>query len=97
VNGLLFDLGWRVPVVVSSGWRPRGLNAKIKGAAKNSYHIYGKAVDIADNGELDRAIQANPALLEKWGLWLEHPDNTPGWTHLDVGTRTDRDIRIFKP
>lgn len=58
----------------------------------------GLAVDIADpDGHLDEAIKAKPELLDKYGLWLEDPGHTPGWTHLDLGVRSSRPIRIFLP
>lgn len=46
----------------------------------------GLALDIEDpDNELDKLIASKPELLDKYGLWLEHPDSTPKWTHLDKG------------
>lgn len=98
VNDFLAELGWEGPVYVSSGFRPAAVNASIKNAAKRSLHMSGLAIDISDpSGELDEKITKNPELLDKYGLWLEHPDATPGWSHLDLGTRSARAIRIFLP
>lgn len=50
-----------------------------------SRHLYGQAIDISDpKGELDTWCQNNVKILEDIGLWLEHPDYTMGWTHLQI-------------
>lgn len=97
VNSLLEALSWG-PISVSSGWRPLAINTQASGA-KRSLHLIGKAVDIVDKeAALKRAILERTELLKDFALWLEHPDSTPGWAHLDTcTTRTDRPIRIFKP
>ncbi len=97
VNGLLSELGVE-NVRVSSGWRPKQVNAATQGASKTSYHIVGKAVDIEDLGHrlYDKLMQ-NPALLDKYGLWAEDKSATETWLHLDVGTRSARHPRVFKP
>jgi hypothetical protein len=97
VNALLTELNI-TNVKVSSGFRPSDVNGAIPNAAKKSLHMTGKAIDLDDkDGAIDKAISEKPELLKKHGLWLESPDNTPNWCHLDNGTRTDRPIRIFKP
>lgn len=84
------------PVIVNSGWRPSAKNIAV-GGAPHSYHLTGQAIDINDKtGILDRDIMTNSSLLEKHGLWLEHPMSTPGWVHLDTGDRPARKVRIFK-
>ncbi len=96
VNQLLEELGVK-KAVVTSGFRPAAVNANIKGAAKKSLHMLGKAVDIADVGnKLAHQILARPDLLEKYELWMEDPSCTPTWCHLDCGTRKDRPLRVFK-
>lgn len=68
---------------VNSGWRPRDLNANTPGAAHNSPHIMCNAVDLEDrDGELDKFCMANPDLLTLIGLWMEHPEATPHWCHV---------------
>jgi hypothetical protein len=94
VNNLLADLGVK-NVSISSGFRPAQANAAI-GGAKKSHHMTGKAIDIAGD-ELDKVIMAKPEMLKKYNLWLEHPDATKGWTHLDMGERSSRPVNIFKP
>jgi len=82
---------------VTSGWRPPAVNAGVKGAAKRSNHMTGNAVDFADpDGKLDAWCLANLPTLERIGLWLEHPDATPNWCHLQrVSPRSGR--RVFRP
>lgn len=97
VNALLLDLGV-TQAKVSSGFRPAAVNAKIPGAAKKSLHMRGLAVDLTDpEGTLAKLLLAKPNLLDKYGLWLENPTHTPGWMHLDLGTRAARPLRIFNP
>lgn len=96
VNQLLKDLGIE-SVIVSSGFRPSKVNANIKGAAKKSLHMTGKAVDIADaKHEIAHKILARPDLLKKYDLWMEDIVHTPTWVHLDIGVRKERELRVFK-
>ncbi len=98
LNAFLQELTPDVAYKVSSGFRPSSVNSKIPNAAKRSLHMTGLAIDLEDpENELDQLITSKPELLDKYGLWLEHPDSTPKWTHLDKGTRSQRKIRIFHP
>lgn len=93
VNPLLRELGV-LPVTVSSGFRTQAAN-QAAGGSLQSGHLSGKAVDIADpTGDLDKLVVTKQDLLHKYDLYLEHPDRTAGWTHLDIKPRT---VRIFKP
>jgi phosphate uptake regulator len=94
----LIDIGSR-SISVSSGWRPQAINKIITGAAKNSHHMTGKAIDLVDSREqeLARKIESRPDLLDKHQLWMEDRYATPGWVHLDIGSRSPRKVRIFKP
>lgn len=94
VNGLLSELG--LTYDVSSGFRPSAVNSQIKGSAKKSAHMRGLAIDLVGN-ELAKLLLTKPELLKKYGLWLEHPDHTPTWTHLDLITRSARKIQVFIP
>lgn len=102
VNAFLIELGIE-KVSVSSGFRPAAINNKVTNAAKKSYHMLGMAVDILDNKNQDLAklVANNPILLKKYELWMEDLNSTKGkntnWVHLDIGSRTDRPSRIFKP
>lgn len=75
----------------NGGFRP--LDCKV--GAPNSSHKLGRGVDIADVGNhLDAWI--NDEILEKFGLYREHPDDTENWLHLsDKPPKSGR--RTFKP
>lgn len=102
VNGLLDDLGWKDSIVVSSGWRPESINRAI-GGAKNSYHTKGMAVDISDPYKrLAKAILERVDLLDKYELWMENPEKTSNWVHMDIGARGlvvngVKRTRVFNP
>lgn len=84
---------------VSSGWRPPVLNAATAGAAVNSKHMTGQAVDLYDpDGDIDEWLSTSEGLaaLAEVGLWIEHPSATKGWAHLQtVPPRSGR--RVFYP
>lgn len=84
---------------LSSGWRPPSVNAATQGASKTSLHMTGKAGDVYDPGNKLDAWLLQPegqAALERLGLWLEHPDFTPEWCHLQpVPPGSGR--RVFRP
>lgn len=76
---------WGQPMSVSSGYRPPAINAKTPGAAKNSAHMTCQAVDFWDpEHKLARFLQANQDLLVRAGLWMEAPNRTPTWVHLQI-------------
>ncbi|TXH47614.1 MAG: hypothetical protein E6Q97_26810 [Desulfurellales bacterium] len=96
VNGLLKSLNID-NVEVRSGWRPRVINEKVGGSSR-SYHLVGRAIDIADPlGGLGIILSQNPEKLRAHQLWLEDPQKTKTWIHLDNGIRKDRESRIFLP
>lgn len=80
------------PMYVSSGYRPGPYNEAARGS-KNSAHITCEAVDFVDvDGELKKFCTIER--LEQFGLWMEHPDSTPTWCHVDIRVRANR---IFRP
>lgn len=83
--------------LVNSGWRPPAVNAATPNAAAKSHHMSGKACDVSDpTGSLDKWCMANLEELEHIGLWMEHPNATPGWCHLQtVPPRSGN--RVFQP
>ena len=84
--------------VVSSGFRPTKVNAGIPNAAKSSGHTRGLAVDFADkDGILKAKVAKYPEILRELGLFMEHPDATLTWMHLDYIKRSDRPDRLFRP
>lgn len=82
---------------VRSGYRPSAINSRVAGAAPRSKHIDCLAVDIADpRGVIAQYLMANLHLLEKFELWMEHPDFTDSWVHLqDQPPASGR--RVFRP
>lgn len=94
VNKVLGAFGRTPPV--NSGWRPRAVNDATPGAARNSRHLTGQAVDLQDrDGALNAWCVANIGQLAAAGLWLEDRRDTPSWCHLQSvspasGTRVFR-------
>jgi hypothetical protein len=84
---------------VASGWRPPEVNAATPGASRTSLHMTGQAIDIFDpDGALDAWLMSAPgqAALVRIGLWLEHPDKTPRWAHLQTVPPASK-RRVFWP
>lgn len=88
---ILFGIrGWldyfqvRTDIVATSGHRNRSRNARIEGAALDSRHITGEAVDLYIPG-------VDPLLVARFARWLGaggvgwYPQR--GFVHLDTGTR----------
>ncbi len=94
-NALLERAG--LACTVNSGWRPRTINASVPGASARSKHLTCQAIDLRDSNEaLDAWCIRHLSVLEQLGLWLEHPDATPGWCHVQiVPPRSGR--RVFMP
>ena len=84
---------------VNSGWRPQSVNDVTPNAARTSLHITGEAVDLSDgDGELGRWCRspAGLTILQQIGLWLESPDYTRRYVH--VQTKSPRSgNRVFIP
>lgn len=70
---------------VRSGYRPTEVNLNVPNASHNSKHITCEAVDIADNdGKLKSWCLQNLEVLEDLGLWMESPEFTPTWVHIQI-------------
>ena len=84
------------PLIVTSGYRPGHYN-KQAGGAKASAHLDCEAVDLYDpDREFTIWCWQNEDELEKAGLYMEDPEYTDGWVHLQ--TRAPRSgKRIFIP
>jgi len=77
------------PMIVTSGLRSEGQQKELikagKSTATKSKHLIGGAVDILDkDGEFAKWILENVKLLEKACLWVENPEKTIGWVHLQI-------------
>jgi uncharacterized protein YcbK (DUF882 family) len=82
VQQALLSQGVREPIVVHSGYRTPETNARTEGAASNSLHMYGRAVDfhvpgvdISDLSELCWSCPGSGGVGSYSG----------GWVHLDTG------------
>lgn len=83
---------------VASGWRPPEINDATANAAKQSRHLTGEAIDLRDNGtrDLARWCLRNLDALEEIGLWMEDPQWTPTWLHLQIVPPSSR-RRVYCP
>ena len=82
------------PMTVSSGYRPGHYNSDA-GGAKTSTHITCQACDFHDtDGTLDQWCLDHLEVLEQCGLYLESPDHTKGWCHLQIRPTKNR---VFIP
>ena len=82
---------------LSSGWRPPLVNAATPNASKSSRHMSGEAGDLYDPaGQIGDFLLAHQELLAEFGVWIEHPDSTPTWSHWQtVPPRSGN--RVFRP
>ena len=78
-------LGYKPPMIASSCLRSIADQKRINPKAMGSSHLYGCAVDISDpKGELKKWIIQHPTLLKEYGLWMEAPEYTKTWCHLQT-------------
>ena len=72
------------PLTVSSGYRPESINNSV-GGAKKSNHMILKAVDFKDpDGQFAQWCLVNLDKLKSAGLYMEDPNTTQGWVHLQT-------------
>jgi len=91
------DTGHPCPAV-TSGWRTVEINRRV-GGASNSKHLSGEAIDLRDtDNALDEWLLSPPGrmALVECNLYLEHPDNTFGWCHLQCCPPRSGN-RVFRP
>jgi hypothetical protein len=82
---------------VASGWRPVEINARVPAAVPDSPHISGAACDLYDPRDaLDDWCAAHAGVLRELELWLEHPDYTKGWCHVQI-VPPRCGSRVFRP
>lgn len=92
VNALFSEL--KITPHLTSGYRPGHWNKNAGGSLKSA-HLTCEAIDLADEfGKIKKLITKE--LLEKHDLYMEHPENTKNWLHLQT-RRTGSGNRIFKP
>jgi hypothetical protein len=85
--GVRFPVNPKTGSPFSSGWRPPAVNAATPGASKTSLHMIGKAGDIYDpDGKIGAWLMTDSGqqALKDVGIWIEHPDATPTWSHWQI-------------
>lgn len=96
-DGVMFPVNPMTGSIVGGetlgGFRPQ--NCPI--GAPNSAHKMGMAVDLYDpNNAIDKWLWNHRSTLNTSGLWFEHPDATPRWSHWSI--RPPRSgARFFRP
>lgn len=94
INEIRHD--WGKPITIVSGRRcmkhTEALRKKGIPAALKSAHLEGLAVDVLRTDELLEFITAN---LEKYNIWMENPEFTPSWIHIQI--RPVKGKRVFNP
>lgn len=90
----LFREAYGIPMIVTSGLRSPAHNQSV-GGKPGSAHVSAQAADFSDpDGSLKQFCLANLPLLESCGLWMESPDATPTWCHLQIRPAHNR---VFIP
>lgn len=85
------------PIIVNSGWRPPSINSQTPGAATNSAHCLGLAVDFKDDdGSIMKWVLNNLQLMKDLGIYLEDFRWTNTWTHMGLVVPKSKN-RIFVP
>jgi hypothetical protein len=92
-------LNFRCPILISSGYRSRELNAKI-GGANTSQHSFGQAIDIdmdgtnygVDNQEIFYYIKDKLPFDQL--IWEFGNDKNPDWIHCSYSDRHRREVLI---
>lgn len=88
-------------LTITSGLRSDEFQMKLieegKSKAFGSKHLAGAAADLADpEGILSDWALSNLKVLENIGLWMEDPNYTPGWVHVQMmAPRSGK--RVFIP
>jgi hypothetical protein len=82
---------------IASGWRPAAINARVPAAVPDSPHVMGAACDLYDpRSTLDDWCMDHTPVLARLGLWLEHPEYTEGWCHVQI-VPPRCGSRVFRP
>jgi hypothetical protein len=83
-----------IPFILNSGYRPGHYNTDA-GGAKNSAHLTCEAIDVRDySRKLTYWCLGHQDVLEELGLWMEAPEHTPNWVHLQIRAAKHR---VFQP
>ena len=97
-DGVAFGRDATTGTQVASGWRPADINAGTANAAKGSKHLTGQACDLRDTEDRQLAQWCLNHLdeLRAFGLWMERPQWTPTWVHLQIVPPASG-LRVYVP
>jgi len=90
---------FRCPILISSGYRSKELNAKI-GGATTSQHSFGQAIDIDMDGTNYGVSNSNIFTFIKDKLqfdqliWEFGNDKNPDWVHCSYSNRHRKEVLI---
>lgn len=82
VQGWLTYFNYKDPLLVLSGFRTYATNSSLEGAARNSMHLYGQAIDFRVPGLSINAIAEIADYFKAGGIGLYPGSN---FIHLDTG------------
>lgn len=82
VQAWLVHYGFNGPIMVNSGFRTRKTNSGLEGAAKNSMHLYGRAIDFTVPGLPPIELAKIAAQFRAGGIGIYPNQN---FVHLDTG------------
>jgi zinc D-Ala-D-Ala carboxypeptidase len=74
------------PIIITSGYRSRQLNAILPGASPNSDHLFGNAADFKGNN-MARLLHATIGVCRGrpfHQLIIYHDKNFPSWIHISL-------------
>lgn len=84
IQNTLLGWGFRKPLNINSGYRSKKTNEATEGAAKNSFHTKGKAVDISNESMDSELIGMLGRIMASGGVGF-YP--TKNFIHLDTGNK----------
>lgn len=84
IQNTLLGFGIRKPLNINSGYRSKKTNENTEGAAKNSFHTKGRAVDIS-NESIDSGLIGTLGMIMASGGVGFYPNKN--FIHLDTGNK----------
>ena len=93
---------FRVPIIISSGYRSKELNASLKGASLTSQHCSGKAIDIdmdgSPHGVTNRMVfdYIKDNLVFDQLIYEFGDANNPDWVHVSYESTGKQRKQILK-
>jgi len=84
IQNTLLSFNIRKPININSGYRSPKTNAATEGAAKNSFHTKGKAIDISIEGLDPSLVGYLGVIMAKGGVGFYPSKN---FIHLDMGDK----------